>query len=381
MKKLITLLFVAAGVAAIFGAALHSENGIAGYTNSPGETNCRNCHSGHPLNDPTGSITITSDMNNFGYIPGRTYTINVKIIKSGQQIFGIGCEILKADSSNAGTIVVTNTAKTQLKNKTINGKVRTNLCHKTTGGLANDSTTFSFSWTAPAVGAGNVKLYVACNAANNNGSESGDYIYTAVQTLTYLKPLLTCTPSSLTGFTATTTLPSKSKSFVLNGTNLTDSIKIVAPSEWQVSLTGTSGWVKTLKLQQVNNLIAPTTIFVRYKPVSAGNDTANITCSSVSAISKKVNCIGTSTVREMDPALADDVIIGPNPVSDQLKIAHLNASGETVISIYDVAGKLIKENVVTADSYDVNTIDLKNGIYICRIKNGDRFIEKKFLKN
>jgi uncharacterized protein (TIGR03118 family) len=39
--------------------------------------------------------------------------------------------------------------------------------------------TFQFDWTPPAAGSGAVVLYVAANAANANGSPSGDHIYTS----------------------------------------------------------------------------------------------------------------------------------------------------------------------------------------------------------
>ena len=48
----------------------------------------------------------------------------------------------------------------------------------TTGGV-----TFEFDWMPPATNQGAVTLYVAGNAANGNGSPSGDHIYTSQLTL------------------------------------------------------------------------------------------------------------------------------------------------------------------------------------------------------
>ncbi len=42
----------------------------------------------------------------------------------------------------------------------------------------------SVDWTAPATDIGPVGIYIAANAANGNGRESGDHIYTASYTLT-----------------------------------------------------------------------------------------------------------------------------------------------------------------------------------------------------
>src|SRR5260370_41786948 len=44
--------------------------------------------------------------------------------------------------------------------------------------------TISVVWTPPASNAGNVHIYVAAHAANHDGAETGDHIYTANYTLT-----------------------------------------------------------------------------------------------------------------------------------------------------------------------------------------------------
>ena len=38
---------------------------------------------------------------------------------------------------------------------------------------------YEFDWTPPATAVGNITIYVAGNAANGNGNEQGDHIYTA----------------------------------------------------------------------------------------------------------------------------------------------------------------------------------------------------------
>jgi len=45
-------------------------------------------------------------------------------------------------------------------------------------------TSFEFNWTPPATDVGAVDFYVAANAANNNGNNQGDFIYTTKGTLT-----------------------------------------------------------------------------------------------------------------------------------------------------------------------------------------------------
>nr|HMT30309.1 T9SS type A sorting domain-containing protein [Bacteroidia bacterium] len=42
----------------------------------------------------------------------------------------------------------------------------------------------TFNWTAPAASTGTVTFYASGNAANNDGNESGDYIYKTSQAVT-----------------------------------------------------------------------------------------------------------------------------------------------------------------------------------------------------
>ena len=50
--------------------------------------------------------------------------------------------------------------------------------------IQTGSQTYEFDWTPPATAVGNITIYVAGNAANGNGNETGDHIYTANYTLT-----------------------------------------------------------------------------------------------------------------------------------------------------------------------------------------------------
>ncbi len=184
-----------AGIAVVFATAFDilSDNGKAGYTASPGEILCDDCHSSFGnSNAGSGTIYLTSSMNNWQYVPGQTYTMSVVVKHTGRPLFGFGCEALTSSNTNAGTIVVTNTAKTQLKSKSVSGVLRNNIVHQMNGGLANDSAVFTFNWQAPATNVGNVTFYFSGVAANNNGDDNGDYVYNSTKLVT---------PASTTGLT------------------------------------------------------------------------------------------------------------------------------------------------------------------------------------
>jgi len=161
------------------------DNGKAGFTGSPGEVTCNSsgCHTGTTTNTGGGSLTIDiPGMTNWQYVPGQTYTVNATVSESGRSLFGLGFEILKSNGDNSGTL--TPGTGNQIKTKSVGGFTRKNIVHTLNGGSSVNSHTFTFTWTAPLTGEGNVTIYFAGNATNSNQDESGDHIYTTSQVLT-----------------------------------------------------------------------------------------------------------------------------------------------------------------------------------------------------
>jgi hypothetical protein len=127
-----------------------------------------------------GSVTLTStDLINWEYTPGQTYTLTATVSQQGRSLFGIGLEALLPSGANAGTL--TPGTGTTTKNATIAGNSRKNIVHNMNAGATANAHSFTFTWTAPATDVGPITMYFAGNAANNNGTETGDYIYTASQ--------------------------------------------------------------------------------------------------------------------------------------------------------------------------------------------------------
>lgn len=183
-KSVLTLLSVSV-LAFILTSGSMDDNGRAGVTGAPLEGTCRqsNCHITYQLNSGTGSISAASTMNSWTYVPGQTYTINITVRKTGVPLFGIGAGILQASGDNAGTLLITQPTRTQIKTRTIGQYIRRNVVHQLNGGRFNDSCVFSFNWQAPSSNIGNVTLYAAGNCANSNDSATGDFIYTLTQVI------------------------------------------------------------------------------------------------------------------------------------------------------------------------------------------------------
>lgn len=140
-------------------------------TGSPGDgSSCtaNGCHVGTAANQ-AGLITSTVPLS--GYIPGQTYTVTGSITTSGKTRFGFEMSPQNLSGALKGSLILTNPTKTQLVG---GGKYIT---HKLGGTSFPSSTaTWSFDWTAPAAGTGNVTFYGAFNSTNNSGTSSGDLV-------------------------------------------------------------------------------------------------------------------------------------------------------------------------------------------------------------
>ncbi|MCC6251166.1 MAG: T9SS type A sorting domain-containing protein [Bacteroidia bacterium] len=163
----------------IFSTTAYTNNaGKAGYTGSPGETTCRNCHNSFNLNEGDGSISISSpDLTGWEYQPGTTYTINVTVRKPGVSKYGFGFEALLSSGANGGLINTSSSNNAKTMSASISGNTRTNAVHKQPNNTGADSLVFTFNWTAPAAGTGDVTFYAVGNATNSSNTNAGDYIY------------------------------------------------------------------------------------------------------------------------------------------------------------------------------------------------------------
>ncbi|OFY84947.1 MAG: hypothetical protein A3F72_18365 [Bacteroidetes bacterium RIFCSPLOWO2_12_FULL_35_15] len=175
LKKTITL-----SMAALFALGLMSfdilySTGEADYTGSPIDgADCTSCHADFALNTGGGSVTIASSPSlASGYTAGADYTISVTVTKSGQSAFGFGFEALKSGNTDGGILSAINAGS---KSLVVAGP--TNMVHDGSG-IGSGTFTFTFNWKAPATSTGTVTFYAAGNATDDDGTASGDYVYTS----------------------------------------------------------------------------------------------------------------------------------------------------------------------------------------------------------
>ncbi len=116
---------------------------------------------------------------------------------------------------------------------------------------------------------GNV-THVGGGAASQNLPVSGTVASTA--------PLLTVSTTNLAGFMAVEGSVGISKSYTVSGLNLTGSITIAPPSDFEISLNSSSGYSNSLTLNPVSGTLANTAVHTRLKnSLSVGSYTGTIT--------------------------------------------------------------------------------------------------------
>ena len=140
-----------------------------GVTGAPGEGLCSNagCHSGGDLTGMAIRVDYPVSL-----IPGDTALMHLTLIHPTALRWGFELTILDDQGNRAGVLMVNDPASTQLSSIAN----RDYLKHTSSGTFAGqpDSVTWTFRWVVPALPL--ATLYIAVNAADNNGFPSGDAI-------------------------------------------------------------------------------------------------------------------------------------------------------------------------------------------------------------
>ncbi len=176
MKKKFTLVLSAVLIAGMVvdinyqTVTSNSNAAPAGNTGSPGDngnTCARSgCHSGGPMAS-NQSVSLTG-IPGSGYIGGQTYSMTLTMSNGGNK-FGFSLSPQTTGGSLVGTLTASDAGTT------LNGSSKY-LTHTQGGTSGSGTKIYTFGWTAPTSGTGEVTFYGAFNFANGNGSTSGDVI-------------------------------------------------------------------------------------------------------------------------------------------------------------------------------------------------------------
>jgi len=163
-------------LAALRAESLGAPEASAG---APGEEDCSACHGS---NAGSGKVTLELEGGATSYTPGQKTRVKVTIDDSAARRWGFQATARpQANARTSAGAFATADAQTRiLRSGVLEWITHTNA--GTRRGTAGP-VIFEFDWTAPSSDVGTVAFYVAANAANNDGSSSGDRIYKATVNL------------------------------------------------------------------------------------------------------------------------------------------------------------------------------------------------------
>jgi hypothetical protein len=160
-------------------AAYASQSGPeAGYTSAPGDIGaCTTCHDTFENPDVgPGSVRIEGVPE--VYTPGQQYVLTVTVQQGGRRRFGFQMTALDQANDRAGALSARG-SDTQLLNQTgPGGRQYIEHTQSGTSTITTGRRSWQVNWTAPSTDVGVVTFYAAGNAANDDGTNQNDYIYT-----------------------------------------------------------------------------------------------------------------------------------------------------------------------------------------------------------
>jgi hypothetical protein len=156
-----------------------------GYTDAPGEGNCTACHTSFPLNSGKGSVTINGLP--ISYSANQEITLSVTTNQPDGFLYGFQLTAIDSTGAQAGTLVATDAANTQLKTGMVGANTRQYIEHTFDGAFPTefDKKTWTFKWIAPGTNVGAVTFYASGNGGNGNHETTGDDIYTTSASIGY----------------------------------------------------------------------------------------------------------------------------------------------------------------------------------------------------
>jgi cytochrome c553 len=144
------------------------------------EGTCVQCHNSFVVNpDADGVLTLEGVPDR--YEPGKTYTLTMRLTHKDSTRLRWGFQmtaIAMKDGAGAGAFVTTDAATTQVLESMSGTRTYIEHSYGGTGIGQGGGLAWSFAWTAPKSDVGAVGFFAAANAANADGSNQGDRIYT-----------------------------------------------------------------------------------------------------------------------------------------------------------------------------------------------------------
>jgi DNA/RNA endonuclease YhcR with UshA esterase domain len=170
-------------------------------------------------------------------------------------------------------------------------------------------------------------------------------------------PTVFVSETALTGFTHFVGTPSAEQTFTASGLELSADITIAAPTNFEVSLTTSTGFTNSLVLTQTAGIVASTTIYVRANASTAGSFSGNIIATSAGALNDTVNVSG----------IANDYVYY---TIDQISTVDTTGVADSLNVLVEVTGVMYCIDFDGNTGYSITLIDGSGeGINLYRISD------------
>ena len=167
-------------VATFGGAPFYPKDPPAAHTGGFGEPTCHRCHFDQPMNAPGGSLKLVGVPE--VYRAGARYTLTVQLARPAMQRGGFQVSARFVDGARGGRqagrlgrlddrveVVRDDSSAVQYAHHTETGTTL----------AAPDTMRWQVTWTAPETALARVVFHLSANAANDDASEFGDFVYVA----------------------------------------------------------------------------------------------------------------------------------------------------------------------------------------------------------
>lgn len=347
MKRLYKFLpiVILPAVLILFANSAGSPGGKSG---SPGDSNanCTQCHNG-TANSSSGWISSTIPVQ--GYTPGQTYVITATGNHSGVVKFGFELTAETSVGAKTGSFTITDATRTKLTNQ------NKALTHKSAGTTPSGNTaSWSVNWTAPATDVGQIRFYAAFNAANGNGNNSGDVIYTSNLSVN------AALPESLAGITPDHADQNAMVVVTINGTNTFWNGS--SPAVQIRSVDNTSYSVSAQSVTVLSNTSIQATFQIPSNATLGWYDVLVDDLSLTSAF--YISVLNSIADQELN-----SYKMYPNPATDMLTIeSDINSNWK----LFDQRGQLVINQSIITGSNHIDLSQLASGIYFAQIEGSSK---------
>ncbi len=333
-----------------------NSGGRIGRTGAPStgggtEGTCGTCHSGGAFGEPTLAWTIADQMGTpvTAYIPGQTYSVTLAITAPNANPAAYGFSAVFLDDTEAPNGSMAQQAGSfsnlDANMRQQNSSGRDYIVHS----QRTASGTWTFDWTAPAAGFGEVRIYSTGNAVNSNFNTGGDNGSTA--------PTIITLPED-------NTLPVTLNAFSAEAEKTTVTLSWETSSEDNVShfeLERSTNGIDFTYLQEImpkGELAAITTYAIEDEVVTGGQYYYRLKMIDLNG-SFEYSPLATVVVEA-----ANGLRFYPNPTADFINIPQVEGNS---VRLLDSNGRVLRANMQSG-AHDLR--NLKAGVYFLESTDG-----------